>query len=137
MVFFDTNILLYRIDYRSPLKQQVAERLLALHYEAGDVAMSTQVLQEFYSIAAGKLRVAPHLAAELVKGFACGLVIQVTPAVIFAAMTRHAEGGFSFWDALIVEAALTAGARVLYSEDMQHGRVIDGRLTLCNPFLTA
>lgn len=40
---------------------------------------------------------------------------------------------FSFWDSLIVAAALDAGCSTLYSEDMQHGRVVDGRLTIVNP----
>lgn len=42
---------------------------------------------------------------------------------------------FSFWDSLIVAAALDAGCSTLYSEDMQHGRVLDGRLTIINPLL--
>jgi predicted nucleic acid-binding protein len=46
------------------------------------------------------------------------------------------SASFSFWDSLIVSAALDAGCSTLYSEDMQHGQVIDGRLTLLNPLLT-
>jgi predicted nucleic acid-binding protein len=49
-------------------------------------------------------------------------------------MQRHASSQFYFWDALIVEAALAAGCKTLYSEDMQHGLVVNG-MTIENPFV--
>lgn len=51
---------------------------------------------------------------------------------LLASRLREAAS-FSFWDSLIVAAALDAGCSTLYSEDMQHGQVVDGRLTIVNP----
>lgn len=132
-VFFDSNILLYGVDDKEPAKQQTALALIAKRYTAEEAVISTQVLKEFYNIATGKLRIRPERAVLAARDYAQAQVVQLTPALIFAAMHRHGQGGFSFWDALIVEAALTGGCTLLYSEDMQDGLQIGG-LTLRNPF---
>lgn len=134
--FLDTNVLIYRIDLHAPAKQKRATELVSELYLDGSALLSTQVLQEFYNTATGKFRLPPASAAQAVQAHAKTRLVQVTPALIFAAMDRHAGGQFSFWDALIVEAALAGGAKVLYTEDMQDGLVVDG-LTITNPFLGA
>jgi predicted nucleic acid-binding protein len=58
----------------------------------------------------------------------------ITPATILAALTVAERYGFSHYDSLIVATALEAGCSTLYSEDMQHGQLIDNRLTIINPF---
>ncbi len=134
--FLDTNILVYRIDLQAPAKQKRASQLVNDLYLAGEAVLSTQVLQEFYNTATGKFRLPPADAALAAQAHAKTRVVQITPPLIFAAMARHAGGQFSFWDALIVEAALAGGAKVLYSEDLQDGLVVDG-LTITNPFLAS
>ena len=135
-VFFDSNILLYGVDDKAPTKQRQAQPLLVAHYAAEQAVISTQVLQEFYNIATGKLHIRAEYAAQLAREYASAQVVQVTPSLIFDAMTRHERGGFSFWDALIVEAALSGGCSVLYSEDMQDGLQVAG-LPIRNPFKDA
>ena len=132
--FLDTNVLVYQVDSKAPAKQRRAQTLTALLYQQNEAVISTQVLQEFYNTATGKLRIPSHVSEGLARSFTQGRVVQLVPSLLFAAMRRHASGEFSFWDALIVEAALSAGCKTLYSEDMQHGRVIDG-MTLENPFV--
>lgn len=61
-------------------------------------------------------------------------MVTVDSAVIVEAMRIETRYGFSWWDSLIIAAALRANCDMLYTEDMQHGQVIDGRLTLVNPF---
>jgi len=134
--FLDTNILIYRIDRQAPAKQRRAQALIEQLYQSGEAMVSTQVLQEFYNMATGKLRVPSEIAAGIAKRHANGRMVQVTPALIFSAMDRHASGQFSFWDALIVEAALAGGAKLLYTEDLQDGLTVDG-LTIRNPFAEA
>ena len=134
--FLDTNILIYRIDLLAPVKQKRAAELVNELYLAGEAVLSTQVLQEFYNTATGKFRLPPADAALAAQAHARTRVVQLTLPLIFAAMARHAGGQFSFWDALIVEAALAGGAKVLYTEDLRDGLVIDG-LTIRNPFLAA
>ncbi len=132
--FLDTNILIYQVDAKAPAKQERAQALTTGLYRRNEAVISTQVLQEFYNTATGKLRIPTHVSEALARSFAKGRVVQLAPPLLFAAMQRHAAGQFAFWDALIVEAALTAGCKTLYSEDMQHGQVVDG-LRIENPFL--
>lgn len=134
--FFDTNVLVYRFDFSEPGKRAIAHQLLDEAIAGGTAALSTQSLQEFYNVATRKFKMPAAIAKGFASAFSRANVVQVTPPLIFAAMDRHAGGGFSFWDALIVETALDAGADVLYSEDMTDGLVID-RLTIRNPFLAA
>lgn len=134
--FLDSNILVYRAEYRAPEKRAVAAMLVSDLLAAGDAVLSTQSLHEFYNAMTRKLGLAPQDARELAMQYSAARIVQVTPVMSFAAMQRHAAGQFSFWDALIIEAALTAGCKTLYSEDMQHGLVVDG-LTITNPFLAA
>lgn len=131
--FLDTNVLVYRLDAKAPAKQLRAMTLSAALYRSNEAVISTQVLQEFYNTATGKLRVPAAMVEGIARTFALGRVVTIAPPVIFAAMRRHAGGQFSFWDALIVETALTAGCDTLYSEDMQDGLVVEG-LTITNPF---
>jgi len=58
----------------------------------------------------------------------------VTPATMQRALDIAGRYGFSWFDRLVVAAALEAGCDTLYTEDMQHGQVIDGKLTVTNPF---
>lgn len=62
-------------------------------------------------------------------------VVPVDKETISEAMRLATHYSLSHWDALIVAAALLAGCDTLYSEDMQHGQVFEGRLTIINPFL--
>lgn len=132
--FLDSNVLVYRVDYRESVKQAVAARLVDALMASGDAVISTQSLQEFYNAMTRKLGLDAAHARALALNYAAANVVLLTTPLIFAAMARHAGGQFSFWDALIIEAALAGGARVLYTEDLQHGLVVDG-LTISNPFL--
>jgi predicted nucleic acid-binding protein len=104
--------------------------------EAGRAALSTQVLQEFYVNATRKLGrpLSPERAAARVRDLAKLPLVRVDPSLILAAITRSRSLGFSFWDALILEAVLSAGANHLLTEDLQHGQEIEG-LRIENPFL--
>lgn len=134
--FFDTNVLVYAFDRHDAEKQQRAQSLISSYGGSGDLIISTQVLQEFYVTLTKKLAspVQPADAANIVADLAEFPLIQVDKNLIAAAMQRHQQGDFSFWDSLIVEAALQAGCHLLFSEDMQHNRKV-GSLTIQNPFL--
>ena len=72
------------------------------------------------------------LARELIAG--CNVVV-LDPRVVEKAMEVESEGQISYWDALIVAAALLSGCDTLYTEDLEHGRTYDGQLTVVNPFV--
>ena len=133
--FFDTNILIYAVDHTDPIKRKKAGELLEREAGAGNAIISTQVLQEFYSASTLKLKrpLNKLVAEEIVEELMAIPVKQVDTTIIRAAIKRNQTDQVSFWDALIIETALRAGARILWSEDMQHDREIDG-LKIQNPF---
>lgn len=127
--FFDTNILVY-ITTSDPRKQRAVDCL------GRGGCVSVQVLNEFVHVARRKLRHDwPQI--ELALGlFRASLddVVPITLNTHIGAVSLAREHGLSFYDALIVAAAIEAGCDTLYSEDMQHGRAIGG-VTIINPFL--
>jgi predicted nucleic acid-binding protein len=132
--FFDTNVLVYTDDKSTPAKQRRALELMAEHRRARTGVVSLQVLQEYFVTVTRKLRVDAGIArrkVELIAEFDVA-----TPEVndVLAAIDLHRLHGFSFWDALVLHAAMQAGCSLLYSEDMQAAREVDG-LRIVNPFL--
>jgi predicted nucleic acid-binding protein len=135
LVFFDTNILVYLFDQDVPEKRDRAKLLFQQEVEAGRFVASTQVLQEFYVAATRKLAVPLPVAdaEEAVRALADLSIVPVDSSMILSAIDRSRSMQVSFWDALIIEAALSVGATCLLTEDLQHGRQIDG-LRITNPF---
>jgi len=133
--FLDTNVLVYLFANEDPERQQVAEHLYLQTAADGSTVISTQVPQEFYSVATGNMRsvIKPVTALVALQEFAERHVVQVTPQTVMKAASRSASDQLSIWDALIVEAALAGGCRTLYSEDFQHGRAF-GPLRVVDPF---
>ena len=132
--FFDTNVLVYADDKASPAKQRRALDLVAEHRRAGTGVVSLQVLQEYFVTVTRKLRVDPRTARRKVELLAEFDVAAPDVADILAAIDLHRLHQFSFWDALILRAAKQAGCSVLFSEDLQEAREMDG-VHIVNPFL--
>lgn len=134
MRFLDTNILLYSIS-RDPEEAQKRDIAIAL-LDADDIALSIQVLQEFYVQATRSSRpdaLPHHLAVGLMRTWLRFKLQEVTLPVMLGALEIKADHGLSYWDAAIVAAARALGCRELLSEDMNHGHEIDG-VTITNPF---
>ena len=133
--FFDTNVLVYLVDADEPAKQEISRGLVQKHLAGGDGAISVQVLREFFS-SSRKLRtpVSYETASEAVEYFAKFSPLQEDTSMVLRAVRRTAEMSISFRDALIVEAALKAGADRLFTEDLRHGQMIEG-MRVENPFL--
>jgi predicted nucleic acid-binding protein len=131
--FFDTNVLVYADDKAAPAKQRRALELVAEHRRAGTGVVSLQVLQEYFVTVTRKLHVDPRIARRKVELLAEFDVAAPEVADILAAIDLHRLHGFSFWDALVLRAAQQAGCRVLFSEDFQESREIDG-IQIVNPF---
>lgn len=132
--FVDTNILLYSIS-RHPGEAAKRDRAITL-LAATDIALSAQVLQEFYVQATRATRAdaLPHdIAAGLVRAWARFPVQEISLAIVTAALEIRAAHGLSYWDSAIVAAAQALGCDELLSEDMNHGQRIGG-LTILDPF---
>ena len=131
--FFDTNVLVYADDAAAPGKQGRAIDLIAEHRRARTGVLSLQVLQEYFVTVTRKLQVDAAVARRKVELLAEFDVAAPDVADILAAIDLHRLHGISFWDALIMRAAKQAGCSVLFSEDMQETREIDG-IRIVNPF---
>ena len=136
-VFFDTNILVYLYDADAGEKKERARERFETEARAGRALLSTQVLQEFYVAVTRKLAepLDSGTAEKIVRHLSILPLIPIDTERIIAAIARSRRIQFSFWDALIVEAALAGGAQRLLSEDFQHGQRIDG-LIIENPFVS-
>lgn len=131
--FFDANVLVYSDDEDFPEKQAIALELLARGRRERKGVVSTQVLQEYFVTAIRKLRVPAEAARRKVELFSRFDLIAIHLDDILAAIDLHRLHQISFWDALVVRAALRSGCARLYSEDLQSGRKFDG-LEIVNPF---
>lgn len=106
------------------------------HQRSGQFVVSLQVMQEYYFAVTRKLRVDPEVAQRKVQLLARSRVVRLQPEDVLAAIELHRLKQISFWDALVVHAARLCGAKILYSEDLQHGAVIGG-VPIVNPFLAS
>jgi predicted nucleic acid-binding protein len=132
--FVDTNVLLYAIS-RDPDEQSKAQRANEI-LARRDIALSAQVLQEFYVQATRESRsdrVSHAHAAGLVESFLRFNVAEITTGVVLAAMAARDRFGISYWDAAILEAARSLGCQLVLSEDLAHGRDYAG-VRVANPF---
>ena len=132
--FFDTNVIVYADDKAAPAKQLRALQLLAEHRRAKSGVVSLQVLQEYFVTATRKLQLDQRVARRKVELLAEFDVAAPDVADILAAIDLHRLHGINFWDALILRSAKQAGCRILFTEDMQTHREIDG-VEIVNPFL--
>jgi len=133
-VFFDTNILIYSIS-RDPAEAEKRERALDL-LQRDDGALSIQVLQEFYTQATRPTRanrLTHRDAVDLIRAWTRFPVQAMTLTILDAALEIKAAHRYSYWDSAIIAAARALGCRELYTEDMSHGREVDGVL-IVNPF---
>ena len=128
--FFDTNVLIYVVA-KNDRRTAPAEALLA----TGGV-ISVQILNEFVSVTRRKLGMTWEEVAEALAAIRtlCAAPVPITIDTHEIALHLAAQYGYHIYDALVAAAALQAGCTTLYSEDLQSGQVIDGRLTVRNPF---
>jgi predicted nucleic acid-binding protein len=135
--FLDTNVFVYSFDQRSAQKQATAQCLIREALRAQLGIISTQVVQEFLSTALRKFAhpLSVSESREYLKTVLIPLCRHYPSADFYdRALLLQEETGFSFYDALIVTAAVESRCSTLLSEDLQHGRTVRSVLIL-NPFL--
>jgi predicted nucleic acid-binding protein len=131
--FFDSNILVYTDDAGAPEKQALALDLLERGRIERSGVISTQVLQEYFVTATKKLKVPSDIARRKTEIFGHLDLVRIGFEDILVAIDLHRAHQISFWDGLILQAALRSGCSVLFSEDLQAGRKVQG-LEIINPF---
>jgi predicted nucleic acid-binding protein len=135
--FVDSNVLLYAVS-RDPEERHKAERARGLLGER-DLALSVQVLQEFYVQATRESRSDPlshEQAVKLIESFLRFPLIDVTREVMLAAMATRRRFQISYWDAAILEAARSLECEIVLSEDLNDGQDYGG-VRVENPFRPA
>lgn len=138
LFFLDTNIFVYALLTSEPRKKLRAVQLLEQALASHTGCVSYQVIQEFANV--GLRKFAQCFSVHECKQFIDAAMqplnrVVSSPELFEAALNLHDETRYSFYDCLVIAAALQAGANVLYTEDLQHNQLIDGRLRIVNPFL--
>ena len=135
-IFIDTNILFYAYDQDAGAKHEIAKKLIGQCWEQANGVLSIQVLCEFFVRITRKVDPAASLGEteSLVKNLAYNWEI-VTPDIymVMEAIRGRRTYLFSFWDAMIWAAAKSSGIKKLYTEDFQHGQIVEG-VEFINPF---
>ncbi len=131
--FVDTNVLVYADDRSAGVKRDRARELIRSALRDGRARLSTQVLAEYFAVATRKLGLSSAAARRRVEIYAALTVLRPSVDDFLAAIDLHRLHELSIWDAMIVRSARSSGCRVLYSEDLQHGRSFDG-VVVVDPF---
>ena len=133
--FIDSNIFVYLFDKTDTIKRRRSEHLIQYALESGTGCISYQVVQETINVLTRKLNATPEEARQMLD---CVLIPlwRINPTQMFyrRGLELQSRYQFSFYDSLIVAAALEAGCNTLFSEDLQHGQRIE-QLTINNPFV--
>ncbi len=131
-VFIDSNVVVYAIGQASTKAHQAAPLFV------GKPTISTQVLSETANVASRRLGLSVADIRKLIVSLQALCTVElISLPTVHAALDIRERYGFSWYDSLIVATALEADCQLLYSEDMQHGQVIEGRLRVINPFLAS
>lgn len=134
--FLDSNIFVYTFDAVVPAKAKKASQIVRQAADTGRGIVSYQVVQEFFNVAFRRFA-QPMSVAEaeqyLVTVFRPLLAVHSSPSLYVAALRIFGKHKMSWYDSLIVAAALEGRCDTIYSEDFQHGREIEG-LRIENPF---
>jgi len=134
--FLDTNVLVYSFDPIHINKCETARQLIEEGLESGSGCISFQVIQEFLSLATRKLP--SPMSVDAAKRYLQDVLLPLCSLYSNAKLYEetleiHQRWQYSFYDSLIITAALRADCKILYSEDLQDGQII-WDLTIRNPF---
>jgi len=134
--FVDTNILIYAHDVDAGDRHWRARKLVSELWESGFGMLSTQVLSEFYVNVTRKISTPldPATARALIEPYLSWQVQTPGPGSVLLASEIQQRHRISYWDALIIHAAVSGGATVLYSEDLNAGQIIEG-VEVINPLI--
>ncbi len=134
--FIDINLFIYQLAAQDESKAAVANQIIRTGVETGNACISFQVMQECLNVVVRKAEI--RLSTQQANHYldvVLNPLLRVYPSVAFykRGLDIQQRYQFSFYDSLIIAAALAAGCNTLFNEDRQHGQQIEG-LTIENPF---
>lgn len=131
--FIDTNIFVYADANDEPVKQEKAIALIKQNLLEKSGIISTQVLQEYTNVALKKLKLSKETIGSRIELYSNFEIVTISKELIVSAISIQENRKINFFDALIIEAAISAGSEVLLSEDFQNGAKFENLLVV-NPF---
>jgi predicted nucleic acid-binding protein len=132
--FIDTNVLIYAFSSDEPEKSHIANKLI---FDGAGI-ISLQVINEFSNICLRKFGKDPSTVIEAVNEiFSKMRVVNFSISTQIKALELCKSVNVSFYDALILATSLQNKCSIVYSEDMQHGQIIEHALTITNPFFAS
>ncbi|OKH31631.1 twitching motility protein PilT [[Phormidium ambiguum] IAM M-71] len=138
VIFIDSNIWLYRLlaDQDPDPQEDARKRGIAIALtEREGIIVSTQIINEVCSVLIRRGGLNDFQILDLIEDFETHCtIIELTTSTLKQAANLRIQYNFSFWDSLIVSTALSGGASILYSEDMQDSLLIAHQLKIVNPF---
>jgi len=134
--FVDTNLLVYAYDSSAGKKWKTSLEVLSLLWIHRTGVLSTQVIQELFVSLTQKVKnpILPRAAKEIISDLLRWPLVVNDGGNVLRAVDLQIKYHFSFWDSLILQAAITSKSEFLLSEDFQDGQVIES-VTILNPFL--
>ena len=134
-VFIDTNILIYAYSLDEKEKRDVVKAII--ENSQTNVVISTQVVNEFINVMRKKMAVSlMDLQIAVDELSQLGFVSLIDMGTISQALSISKLFKYAYFDSLIIASALENSCKILYSEDMQHGQVLEKKLTILNPYLS-
>lgn len=131
--FIDTNIFVYADANDEPVKQEKSIALIKQNLLEKSGIISTQVLQEYTNVALKKLKLSKETIVSRIELYSNFEIVTISKELIVNAISIQENRKINFFDALIIEAAISAGSDVLLSEDFQNGAKFENLLVV-NPF---
>lgn len=134
-IFLDTNIIVYAYDISAGKKHDIAQKIMMDLWDSELGVLSTQVLQEFFVTVTQKIPkpLDAKSAKEIIKDLLKWDVVVNNGDDILEAIEIQLKHKYSFWDSMIIQAAIRSGTPSLISEDLPDGKRVDG-ITIKNPF---
>ncbi|GBU24395.1 hypothetical protein R83H12_01025 [Fibrobacteria bacterium R8-3-H12] len=134
-VFVDTNIFIYAYTKDEEYKYEISSNLLRENVSRENIIISVQVINEFYSIMT-KYEYSHKQIENYLKEITQQVKINsLNLRTIERCLSIREKYRYSWWDSLILTSALESNCSILYSEDLQHGQVIENSLEIVNPFV--
>ncbi|MBF0228780.1 MAG: PIN domain-containing protein [Desulfamplus sp.] len=133
-IFIDTNILVYAFLENDKAKHNRSKQLFS-EIIGKEVFISIQVISEIYS-ALSKNGIVHEAISEYIYELEKDInVCPINFSIITKCLFLKKRYGYSYWDSLILASSLESGCEIIYSEDMQHGQVIEKKIKIINPYL--
>ncbi len=136
-IFIDTNILVYLFDKSERPKQTQAKKIISERLSSSKFFLSVQVINEFINIISKKISFPIPLNKQkkiinLLNDIF--IIASLSLETTLSAIEIKNKYKYSFWDSLIISSVIENKCNILFSEDMQHGSIVESTLTIVNPF---